>query len=128
MNLLLDTHTFLYFVNNSPLLSPDARTAIEDPANDIHLSIASAWEIAIKSSLNKPQISKPVEIFSPEQLWLNDFQLLPINISHLGAVAKLALHHRDPFDRLLAAQSIAESWPIVSADAQLDAYSVQRIW
>ncbi len=128
MNLLLDTHTLLYFVNNSPLLSPDACAAIEDPANDIYLSLASAWEIAIKSSLQKLQIPKPVEIFIPEQLWLNDFQLLPININHLGIVAKLAFHHRDPFDRLLAAQSIVEGWPIKSVDTQFDPYGIQRIW
>ena len=88
MNLLLDTHTFLYFVNKSPLLSQDARIAIENPVNDIYLSVVSAWEIAIKSSLNKLQIPKSVESFIPEQLWLNDFQLLPIKIIHLGIVAK----------------------------------------
>ena len=68
MNLLLDTHTFLYFINNSPLLSEVARDAIEDTTNEIYLSIVSAWEIAIKSSLAKLQIPKQVEIFIPEQL------------------------------------------------------------
>lgn len=128
MKLLLDTHTFLYFVNSSPLLSTPARDAIEDAANEIYLSIVSAWEIAIKSSLNQLQIPKPVEIFVPEQLWLNDFQLLPIKISHLGQVAQFPFHHRDPFDRLLAAQSIAEDFPLISIDAKLDAYGISRIW
>ncbi len=128
MNLLLDTHTFLYYVNSSSLLSDPARDAIADPANKIYLSVVSAWEIAIKSSLNKLQIPKPVEIFIPEQLWLNDFQLLSIKINHLGVVAQFPFHHRDPFDRLLAAQSIAENFPLISIDGKLDAYGVSRIW
>lgn len=128
MNLLLDTHTFLYYVNSSPLLSDPARDVIADPTNTIYLSVVSAWEIAIKSSLNKLQIPKPVELFIPEQLWLNDFQLLPIKISHLGVVAQFPFHHRDPFDRLLAAQSITENLPLISIDGKLDAYGVSRIW
>ena len=128
MNLLLDTHTLLFFVNDNPQLSDTARNAIEDDANEIYLSIVSAWEIAIKSSLSKLQIPKPVEIFIPEQLQLNDFQLLPIKISHLGVVAKFPFHHRDPFDRLLAVQSIAENFSIISIDEKLNAYGVSRIW
>ncbi len=128
MSLLLDTHTFLYFVSNSPLLSDRARDVIEDSTNAIYVSIVSGWEIAIKSSLHKLQIPKPVEIFIPEQLALNDFQLLPIEISHLGILAKFPFHHRDPFDRILAAQSVAENFQIISTDRKLDAYGVNRIW
>lgn len=128
MNLLLDTHALLFFVNDDQLLSDTAKNAIEDNANEIYVSIVSAWEITIKSSLTKLQIPKPVEIFIPEQLQLNDFHLLPIKISHLGVVANFPFHHRDPFDRLLAAQSISENFSIISIDRKLDAYGVSRIW
>ena len=128
MNLLLDTHTLLFFVNDNPLLSETAKNEIEDNANEIYVSIVSAWEIAIKSSLTKLQIPKPVELFIPEQLQLNDFHLLRIKISHLGIVAKFPFHHRDPFDRLLAAQSITENFSIISIDGKLDTYGVSRIW
>jgi PIN domain nuclease of toxin-antitoxin system len=128
MNLLLDTHSFLWFVNNSPDLSANARTHIADIRNDVCLSVVSAWEIAIKTSIGKLQIPAPVESFIPTQLTINDFQLLPIAIPHLGLVATFPFHHKDPFDRLLAAQSLHESMPIVSIDARLDPYGVQRIW
>ena len=84
MNLLLDTHTFLYFVNSSPLLSDFARNEIEDDANEIYLSIASAWEIAIKSSLNKLQIPKPVETFIPDHCGLMIFSFCRLKFTILG--------------------------------------------
>lgn len=128
MKLLLDTHSFLWFVNNSPDLSANARNHIEDITNEVYLSIVSAWEIAIKTSIGKLQIPVPVHLFIPAQMATNDFRLLPIEIAHLGLVASFPFHHKDPFDRLLAAQSLNESMPLVSIDAKLDLYGVQRIW
>jgi PIN domain nuclease of toxin-antitoxin system len=128
MRLLLDTHAFLWFVNNEGSLSNTARLLIEDADNQPILSIASIWEMAVKVSKGKLELPKPVEVFSVEQLKINFMSLMAINISHIAVVARLPLHHKDPFDRMLIAQSMAEELPIISADAVFDAYGVQRLW
>ena len=128
MKILIDTHTFLWFVNNDPKLSLTAMQTISQPNNIIYLSVASAWELAIKTSIGKLNLAQPFTLFLPQQLRANTIRLLPIRIGHLQIVATLPLHHKDPFDRLLIAQSLAESIPIVSADAIFDAYGVLRIW
>jgi len=128
MNLLLDTHTFLWFIAGNDSLSQKARTLIEDESNRVYLSAASLWEIAIKVSLGKLALSEPFETFIPEQLDVNSVELLGISVSHASRVASLPFHHRDPFDRLLAAQALMEDIPIISADDVLDAYGVTRLW
>jgi PIN domain nuclease of toxin-antitoxin system len=128
MNLLLDTHTFLWFIADSDRLSQKARALIEDESNRIYLSAASLWEIAIKVSLGKLNLSEPFETFIPEQLDVNSVELLGISVSHASRVASLPFHHRDPFDRLLAAQALTEDIPILSGDEVLDAYGVTRVW
>ena len=128
MKLLTDTHTFLWFVYNDPQLSSTARNLIADPANDILLSLASVWELAIKYGIGKLTLTQPVELFVPDQLQRNNMQTLPILMSHALYVAKLPLHHRDPFDRLMIAQSLLEAIPIISVDAVFDNYGVQRFW
>lgn len=105
MRLLLDTHTFLWFLADDPQLSPAARRLIEDGTNEILLSMASLWEIAIKVSLGKLTLGGAFATFIPDQLTLNAFGLLPIELAHVTAVAALPFHHRDPFDRLLIAQA-----------------------
>lgn len=128
MRLLLDTHTFLWWLNDDPALSGPARTAIATERNECHLSLASCWELAIKSSLGKLRLSRPVERFIPEELAANDFRLLPLDFRHVARVESLPFHHRDPFDRLLVAQALTEKMSLVSADAVLSAYGVERIW
>lgn len=128
MRLLLDTHTFLWFLSDDAQLSDPARKLIEDSANEILLSMASLWEMAIKISLGKLTIGGPFDTFIPEQIALNSIGLLSITLAHTAAVSTLPFHHRDPFDRLLIAQSLVDSVPIVSRDAVLDAYGVVRIW
>lgn len=128
MKLLLDTHTFLWFVNDSPDLSLPAKDLLEDDANDLFLSPASVWEMAIKSSTSKLHLPAPIAAFVPAQLIANDILLLPIEVAHLGVVETLPFHHKDPFDRLLAAQSLSENLPMISIDAVLDLYGVQRFW
>ena len=128
MRYLLDTHAFLWFVLNDPQLSPTALALIRDSGNEIYLSVASTWEIAIKVSIGKLQIGPRLDQFLPQQLRQNGIVLLPITLEHTTAVSTLPLHHRDPFDRLLAAQSTATRMPIISVDAVLDPYGVQRIW
>ena len=128
MRLLLDTHTFLWFLEDSAQLSSMAKALIEDGGNDVYISIGSLWEMAIKISLGKLSVSQPFEIFIPEQLTANDMTLLPIAVEHTVALITLPFHHRDPFDRLLIAQSLVTSMPIVGADTAFDAYGVQRLW
>ncbi|MCY4021249.1 MAG: type II toxin-antitoxin system VapC family toxin [Chloroflexi bacterium] len=129
MNYLLDTSSFLWFVNNDVKLSADAKVLLEDPGSDIHLSLASIWELAIKANLRRGlELRRPFPVFIDEELQTNRFRLLNINISHLKRIALLPLIHRDPFDRLLIAQSLAEDLPIITNDTVFDAYQVQRIW
>lgn len=128
MRLVLDTHAFLWFVLNDSQLSTTACDLIVDPDNDVLLSPASYWEIAIKISLGKYQLPEPFETWMEHQIQINEFEILPIKISHAAIIATLPFHHKDPFDRLLVAQALVEKLPIISGDQVLDAYSVVRHW
>ncbi len=128
MRVLLDTHAFLWWVDDAPTLSRKARAAIADPDNECLLSLASCWEMAIKLSLGKLRLPGAIERFIPEQLAANAFRQLAIEFRHVAKVATLPFHHRDPFDRLLAAQAIDERCAIVSADPIFRKYGVKRIW
>ena len=129
MNYLLDTSAFLWYVNNHRDLSVVARNLISDANTTMYLSIASIWELAIKANLGRGLIlHEPFPIFIDEQLRTNRFHLLRISIEHLKRVHDLPLHHRDPFDRLLVAQSQVENIPIIPSDAAVDQYPVQRVW
>src|SRR3712207_310151 len=109
MKVLLDTAAFLWFVMGDAKLSAAARSAIEEPANGKFVSIASAWEIAIKTSIGKLTLGEPFEVLVPREIRQNGFHLLPIELTHLAELVKLPLRHRDPFDRLLIAQGTAEA-------------------
>lgn len=128
MRLLLDTHTFIWFVIDSPQLSSNAKTLIEDEYNEKCFSIASIWEMAIKQSVGKLTFNLPLQTFVKQQMEYNSITLLNIKINHATTVATMPLHHKDPFDRLLIAQSMVEQLPIVSADSAFDSYSIQRLW
>jgi len=128
MRFLLDTHTFLWFIMGSANLSVNARDLIENPVNERLLSVASLWEIAIKTSLGKLTLSAPFDELIPAQLKLNGIDLLNIKVDHLSAVTTLAFHHRDPFDRLVIAQALVEKLPIISLDGAFDAYDLKRHW
>jgi PIN domain nuclease of toxin-antitoxin system len=128
MRLLLDTHAFLWWVNDAPELSAPARLSIGDANNDCFLSLASCWEMAINSSLGKLRLARPIERFVSEQLAANGFTLLNIELRHTAKIEKLPFHHRDPFDRLLIAQAISEKLTIVSADSVFSRYGVKPLW
>lgn len=128
MNFLLDTHALLWFLWDDPLLSATARDVIVEPSHRKLISIASCWEIAIKSGLGKLDLGEPSQTFLSRELAINHFELLPISLEHATAVEGLPLHHRDPFDRMLVAQAQSLHCAIVSADAVLDQYGVGRIW
>lgn len=128
MNLLLDTHTLLWFVLDDVQLSRKARESIMGAAGLVFVSPASLWEIAIKISLGKYALPVPFAQFWDEQLLANEFTLLPISVAHTARVAELPYHHRDPFDRLIIAQSLVEAISIVSKDELFAHYGVERIW
>jgi PIN domain nuclease of toxin-antitoxin system len=127
-DLLLDTHAVLWFFWDDPLLSSAAKQAIESADNRKLVSIASCWEIAIKSGLKKLHLGEPSRSFLMQELSRNNFELLAITFDHATLVEGLASHHRDPFDRLLVAQATAEQLPIVSADPIFEQYGVARVW
>ena len=128
MRLLLDTHSFLWFLLNDLRLSVAANGLIADANNDIEISPASYWEIAIKISLGKYSLPERYEVFMEREITANNFRILPIIPKHTAALTTMPLHHRDPFDRLLIAQAIVEAIPIVSADPKFDAYPIKRLW
>jgi PIN domain nuclease of toxin-antitoxin system len=128
MRLLLDTHSFLWFLLDDPKLSQTAKDSIADPDNDIEISPASYWEIAIKISLNKYSLPEPYEQFMERELATNQFRILPIEPKHTAALTSLPFHHRDPFDRLIIAQAMIERIPVISGDEAFAAYPVTRLW
>jgi PIN domain nuclease of toxin-antitoxin system len=125
---LLDTHSLLWFALNDARLSGLAKSTISDGDNGLFVSPATFWEIAIKISLGKYEIREEFADFFSRQMTQNGFTVLPITLEHAAIVAKLPVHHRDPFDRLLVAQAMWEGIPIISADRELDPYPVKRIW
>ena len=109
-------------------LSGRAQSAILDPNHDKLVSPASLREIAIKLSLGKYALAEPYDDFIRHAIFDNGFDILPIEPRHTAALVSLPFHHKDPFDRLLIAQALVEGAPLISADAALDAYPIQRLW
>jgi len=128
MRVLLDTHALIWYVDQDQLLSPDAHVAITNPANDLLLSAASIWEIAIKVGLGKLSLSMPYRQWMNRAIADLGLTVLPITVEYADVQAGLPTHHGDPFDRLLAAQAQVENVSVVSADAVFDQYGVRRIW
>jgi PIN domain nuclease of toxin-antitoxin system len=128
MKLLLDTHSFLWFIDGNPRLSATVRELIEDPANKRLVSMASLWEMAIKVSIGRLTFAQPFATLMADQLRRNSMQVLDITLEHTAHVATLPFYHRDPFDRMLIAQSLVETIPIVGVDSAFDAYGVTRLW
>ncbi len=128
MNILLDTQALLWFLLDDHRLSRKAHESIVPADNLIFVSPASLWEIAIKISLGKYSLPEPFVIFWDRQLQMNGFKLLPITVSQTAQVVSLPFHHRDPFDRLIIAQSLVEEMPVISSDVMFDHYGVDRIW
>lgn len=127
MNLLLDTHAFLWWIDGDPLPAPALR-AISDAEHTVWLSVASAWEMTIKASLGKLRLPDHAARYVEQHRQLNGFGYLPIESAALECLETLPFHHRAPFDRLLIAQAIARGFTLVSADAAFDAYPVKRLW
>lgn len=128
MYLLLDTHALLWWVEDDPQLSLVARRLIADEQNDCLVSLATAWEMAIKAGLKKLELAVPVQRYFQQHLPANDFRLLPLGLDHVTRVETLPLHHRDPFDRLLIAQALCEGLTLISGDSVFDHYGIKRFW
>ena len=124
MNLLLDTHIFLWAVDNNPNLSPAAREAIVDGHNIVYVSAATAWEISIKRTIGKLKIPESEYL---EELRLHRFMPLSITTEHALAVENLPPYHKDPFDRMLIAQALEEKLALVTRDPRIKAYDVRII-
>ena len=128
MRILLDTHTFLWIALDDPRLSALARTRLSDPSNEKLVSPATYWEIAIKVSIGKFALGVPYEDFLHRGIVLNGFGILHVEPRHTARVAVLPFHHKDPFDRLLIAQALAEGLTVVGNEALFDSYGVKRLW
>ena len=129
MSYLLDTSAFLWFVTGDRKLSTLARRILEESSDDFYLSLASIWELAIKANLGRGlELPRPFAEFADIELQAERIQILNIELAHLKRVAVMPLHHRDPFDRLLIAQSLVENIPVITSDAAFDQYAIQRLW
>lgn len=128
MNLLLDTHAFLWFATGDERLSAPARAAISAPSNHRLVSAASVWEMAIKVSLGKLDVSGELDDWLQRALDVCAAGVLPVDARHALATRELPWHHRDPFDRLLIAQAFTENLVLVSADGNMPAYGVPLLW
>jgi PIN domain nuclease of toxin-antitoxin system len=128
MRLLVDSHSLIWAVDDPTLLTPAAVLALQDPANELLLSAATIWEIAIKVGLGKLTLTIPYRQWMDQAIADLGLVVLPITVAYADGQASLPWHHRDPFDRLLIAQALVEGIPIVSADPQFDGYGVTRLW
>jgi PIN domain nuclease of toxin-antitoxin system len=128
MKLLLDTHAFIWWASEPQRLSQKVLTLCQDRANTLMISVASIWEMQIKLQLGRLRLTLPLRNLIESQQQANNLQVLPIELSHVLALDNLPLHHRDPFDRLLIAQSNVEDAPLVSMDRAFSEYQVKLLW
>jgi len=128
MRALLDTHVFLWWITADPQMSPLAREIISNGENELFFSAASGWEIAIKAKLGKLRLTGDICSLIVDQLAINNFTALPVQMYHALHVYNLPDYHRDPFDRLLIAQAQTEGLPILTADPQIARYPVKVLW
>ena len=128
MKLLVDAHTLIWAVDDPSKLGPQAVTVLQDPANDLLLSAATIWEIAIKVGLKKLSLSMPYKQWVAKAMADLGMTVLPITAEYADVQAGLPNHHRDPFDRMLVAQSQVENIHVVSADPVFDQYGINRLW
>ena len=128
MKILLDTHAFLWLVMDDPMLSDTAKKLFLDAENEILLSAVTGFEISVKFSIGKLELSEPPDKFIQNRVVKNYLSVLPITLPHTLKLADLPFHHRDPFDRLLVAQAIIENVPILTRDPLFSEYDCQVIW
>ena len=128
MKAILDTHVLLWWANDDRRLSRQARDFITDPGNVCYLSVGSCWEIVLKSQSGKLEYPAGPSAFLEQVMLRQGIELLPVHYRHVRRIPDLPLHHRDPFDRLLIAQSLEEGIPLVSGDKAVRRYPIEVIW
>ncbi len=128
MRILFDSHSWLWLQTTPERLSADALRSVEDPANELILSVASAWEISIKYALGKLVLPRPPMDYFTERIPTSGVVPMPISLSHALHVATLPMHHRDPFDRILIAQAQLESLTVLTSDRRFGSYDVDVLW
>ena len=128
MRALLDTHVFMWWINDDPRLSEEAGLVLSDGRNELLFSVASGWEMAIKIRAGKLTVEGSLGPYLLDRLSENAVAVLAISLRHVVGVADLAPLHRDPFDRLLISQALAENLPIVTADPEIIRYPVKTLW
>ena len=128
MEYLLDTHALLWIVTDDNQLSNRVKKIFLDEQNELYISFASLWEIAIKVSLNRLELGQPLTDFYYKHIIGNKIRLLDIKVEHLVELENLKYHHKDPFDRLIICQSIVEKIPVLSSDKVFSKYPIKRIW
>jgi len=127
MKALLDTHVFLWAIAEAQKLSPRAQQ-VYTGSNELWLSVASLWEALIKTKTGKLPLPQPAGPYLVKELAKNRIEVLPIKLDHVLRIESLPGHHRDPFDRILIAQSLEEKLPLVTADPVFDRYEIELIW
>jgi PIN domain nuclease of toxin-antitoxin system len=127
VKVLLDTHALLWFQAGDRRLSRTAREAMESGDAELLVSAATVWEMAIKASLGRLRLSDPVDVYMAEKV-AQGYRMLPVSWAHAASVEKLPWHHRDPFDRLLAAQALSERYPLVTRDRAFRKYGIDVVW
>ncbi|GIK61367.1 MAG: type II toxin-antitoxin system VapC family toxin [Ignavibacteriota bacterium] len=128
MECLLDTNALLWIVTDDVQLSKKARKIFLDEENEIFISVASLWEIAIKVSLKRLNLGQTLNEFYIRHIVGNKIRLMDIKVEHLAELEYLEFHHRDPFDRLIISQAIVEKIHVLSKDKVLSKYPIKRIW
>jgi len=128
MRILLDTHTFLWWAADDPQISLKAKALITNPDNEVFFSVVSAWEIIIKVGIGKLSLSESPETYIPSRIVSNQFEILPVQMSHILKINSLPNFHKDPFDRLLIAQSLVEDLLLLTVDNAIAQYPVTTIW
>lgn len=128
MTILVDTQAIIWYAENNSALSSSARQAMDDASNPCFVSMASFWEMSIKMNLGKLNVKGLSLDDFMKEVEEHGFSTLEISKAHILNTSALPLHHRDPFDRLIIAQALAEDWHIITSDDAFDAYEVQRIW
>ncbi len=128
MKFILDTHAFIWMDTDPTKVSPRVVQVLNDTNNEIHLSVASVWEMVIKSQTGKLVLSDAIDKIIAEQMKRNPLQLLPVGLPHVLAIQTLPSIHKDPFDRLLVAQAMIENAILLSADPLIRQYPVRVEW
>lgn len=128
MNLLLDTHAFIWLWEDISKISPRVLSACEDPDNQLYLSIASIWEMQIKVAVGKLSFQPPLAEIIEQQKNENGISILPVSLAHIWQLAALPSYHNDPFDRMLVAQASADKLALVTADRHIARYAVELFW